>query len=176
MLLCQKFYPEANDNLIASNFYITDEICNKISNLIKEENDNNWDHMIEKSKDFFLQNDNFTYYTNEENESDFIWYMWLTKVKDIYEAGSLIIDPRYQWKWYWKNIMNDLYLKYWEKPIFLVTNVNLVKNISSKFWLININKSDLPNELLEIIESEWKILDDDFVYLNTSLIDKYENN
>ena len=88
--------------------------------------------------------------------------------------------------WLWTMLQKLLLDNFVNKPIFLVTNVDKVKNISEKTKLKHVELGDIPIPILDIIESWWKLLSDDKVYFNKKLyfneifysiiLDDYENN
>jgi len=95
-------------------------------------------------------------------------YNWF----EFLESWSIIVHPNYQKQGIWfllkKDLLN-LLEEYWEVPVFSVSNQLAVKKINQKLDQKTYTKEKLPKQILDVIESNWKLLDDDFVYINESL-------
>jgi len=125
--------------------------------------------MVEKEPNeiYYSFNENWCVKLSTNNE--IIWFMWLYQYWNLYEAWSLCVWEQFRNLWLWKILQGLLLEKFTSLPIFLVTNVDKVKNISDQTWLIEMNISQISEALLSIIEDWWKLLSDDNLYFNKKL-------
>lgn len=152
--------------------------CEEITGLINTENAHE-EHMTAKTPQKLLTDsleNGFVWL--QENEA-LKWYFWLMKWGElweqvIYEAGSLVVDPAYRNKWMGNLLVKTLFETFQEKPIYLVTNVAAVMKSSEKAWAIHIPQDKLSLEIKQIIESQWALLEDDTIYVNTTLFHKFK--
>jgi len=140
----------------------------KIANFIKDENKIK-SHIIEKSPEEILISAMENWCLKLSINDEIVWFMWLYKYGNFYEAWSLCIWEKYRNKWLWTMLQKKLFENYSDLAVFLVTNVWKVKSISKTVKLKEIEIKDIPKELLETIESWWKILSDDSIYFNKKL-------
>jgi hypothetical protein len=54
-------------------------------------------------------------------------------------------------------------------PMYSITNVSAVKKINTHLKQTKYTKEELPKEILSILEQPAPLLDDDVVYVNTTL-------
>lgn len=147
---------------------ITESDSNEIFKFIKNENRFN-PHMLEKSIEEIYHSANNYWWIKLSINGNIIWFMWLYKFYSLFEAGSLCLWEEHRNLWLWTIIQKILLNSFANLPIFLVTNVDKVKHISQKSWLIEVNKSDIPKYIFSIIEEWWELLKDDYVYFNEEL-------
>ena len=169
------------DNKISSdiinnleNYEIKFEINNEESKIveiwIKEENLEHWKHMLEKDYKEILEEANKFGCCLIKVDWKLIWFVKIMPAqinwKTLFEWGSLFVDKEYRKKWLWKILVKEIIQKYSNLPLYSVTNIPAVMNISWDLWQYKYLKSDLSNDILEIIESEWKLLENDVIHWN----------
>ncbi len=125
--------------------------------------------MVEKEPNEIYDSFNENWCVKLSTNNEIIWFMWLYQYWNLYEAWSLCVWEQFRNLWLWKILQGLLLEKFTSLPIFLVTNVDKVKNISDQTWLIEMNISQISEALLSIIEDWWKLLSDDNLYFNKKL-------
>lgn len=150
--------------------------CIIISQRIKQENIKNWKHMIEKIPEEIYNQSKEVFCSKVSDGENIIWFINAMKVKhnwfEFLESWSIIVHPSYQKQGLWfllkKDLLN-LLEAYWDTPVFSVSNQLAVQKINQKLDQKTYTKEKLSKQILDVIESNWKLLDNDFVYINESL-------
>lgn len=125
--------------------------------------------MLEKSPWKILDSFNKNWCVKLSISDEIIWFMWLYKFWELYEAWSLCVWDKFRNLWLWTILQKLLFEKFSNLPIFLVTNVDKVQSISKSVWLHEIDISHINQNILSIIEAWWKLLSDDKIYYSKKL-------
>lgn len=157
-------------------YNISDEYCNKISKLIKEENEENWKHMIEKTPEEIHNQIINNSWVIAKNNDDIIWFISQEKVSDLNEIWSLIVDKRFRWCWLSEKLIRKIEENNRDTPSYLVSNSPYaIKNILAVSELKELERAIIEKSILSKIESVWKLLDNDKIFWNNNFI-KLNNN
>ena len=102
-----------------------------------------------------------------------IWFIKLTPIqKDwliVFERGSLFIHKEYRNKGLWKHLVETMLNDNKTLPIYSVTNVEAVKKINKSLGQHEYTAADIPKQILDIIETAGKLLENDVIYSNELL-------
>jgi len=152
-------------------FALDIEEAKKIDHWIKIENMKNWKHMIEKDYQEIFEEANKFGCCVIKFSWELIWFIKIMAVSwnwfQLFEKWWLFVHPNYRKKWFGKVLVKEIANKYACLPVYSVTNVQAVMKINEELWHHMYKKSNLSKHLLEIIESEWELLDNDLVYGNS---------
>ena len=167
-----------SSNLELDNKILYDE-AKIISLWIQQENKEQWYHMINKDPDTIMVECTKNGCCVVRESWKIVWFMNLTLIMNdwiiLLEAWSLIVDKIYRWKWIWHLLEEKLFKKNSYKNIFVVTNVDKVKVINESLWNVALRREEIHEEILNIIELNWKLLYNDVVYFNKKLLDLHNN-
>lgn len=155
--------------------YRTDiEECKKVSDRIKAENSTNGKHMIEKTPEELLhdvQNWCVMFRYNDE----LCWFitlmelkvnLWDNKELPIYERWSLVVSPEHRKKGLAGTLIAEMLFHRQNKPMYSITNVEAVKRINERLELKMFKPKELPESMLQAIESIEPLLPNDVIYGN----------
>lgn len=152
------------------NFHIDMEEAKIVENRIKEENMENWKHMLEKTYNEIFEEANKFGCCSIKFEWELIWFIKVMPTHldwtELFEWWSIYVDKKYRKKWIWKILAKEIMKKYKTLPLYAVTCTKAVMNINKDLWQYEYFKEDLSENVLNIIESEWKLLDSDIIYWN----------
>lgn len=126
-------------------------------------------HMVEKTTNEIYKCVNLYGSVKLTLWNKIVWFMWLYNYWDFYEVWSLCVWKEFRGLWLGTLLQKLLLDKYSDLPIFVVTNVDKVKNMSIKFWLKEISVWNISNNVLKSIKEWWKLLSDDFIFLNKAI-------
>lgn len=172
----------SNENILVHHINdISLEDAAFIEMLIKEENKNK-KHMLEKTATQIQLNvSSYSWIIAKFLENPWIiWYMGLERTQykfkdiDMFERGSLIIDPAHRWIRLWSFLRTYLLEKNNEKCIYTVTNVPKVIKENEIIWEFMLTQEQIKKtaaELYDVIQTEGAFYEDDVVFVNQTLFD-----
>ncbi len=157
------------ENVVFSN-NISLADCQNVAKWIKEENSENWKHMIEKTADELYAQINKYWWCGIKVWDNLIWFICImTLTKDwltLFEPWSLFVKKEYRNKWRWQKMKWILLEKHSKLPMYSITNVEAVKKINKHLGQYEYTKKDIQEQILQVIETAWKLLEDDMIYGN----------
>jgi len=141
-----------------------------IESWIKDENRNNGNHMIEKTKEEIFLQANANGCCKISINNKIIWFVTIMPITmhwiSIYERWSLFIDIEYRCLGLGEKLVENILMHSKELPMYCVTNVKNVIKINEKLHQIKYHKTDTDKKIIEMIESAWALLPEDIVYWN----------
>lgn len=151
-------------------FKINNEEAKTVEGRIREENIENGKHMLEKNHEEILEEANKFGCCLIKSNWSLIWFIKIMPLnidwKIVFERWSLFVEKKYRKQWFWEVLVREILNKYKDMPLYSITNIQAVMKINDGFWQYKYLKSDLSNDILQVIESEWKLLDNDVIYWN----------
>jgi len=147
--------------------------CETLVQWIKEENEMHGHHMLEPDAQELWEEANAYGCCCIKHQDILIWFIKLMPVqKDgliLFERWSLFIKPWYRNQWLWKHLVATILNKQNHLPVYSVTNVPAVHHINQSLWQYQYTTTDIPQQILDTIETAGKLLDDDMIYANEIL-------
>lgn len=146
-----------------------------IANWIIEENKTH-KHMIEKTPTQIMQEINSWLWVVAKINGEIVGSMSMIEInlensKKMYEAGSLITNPKKRGLWIAKVLTKEIFIQNMEKAVYSITEVPWVMHIYSDILkLKELTKFDLEKNVLEEIESVWALLPTDKIYWNKAFL------
>lgn len=146
-----------------------------IANWIIEENKTH-KHMIEKTPTQIMQEINSWLWVVAKINGELVGSMSMIEInlensKKMYEAGSLITNPKKRGLWIAKVLTKEIFIQNMHKAVYSITEVPWVMHIYSDILKLNeLTKFDLEKNVLDEIESVWALLPTDKIYWNKAFL------
>lgn len=147
--------------------------CETIVHWIQEENKLHGHHMLEYTAKQLFQEANTHGCHCIKHHNKPIWFIKLMPVhKDgltLFEWGSIFIQEQYRKQWLAQHLVQGILTQNPDLPIYSITNVLAVKKINQALWQYEYLATTTPKQILDVIESAGKLLDNDIMYSNEIL-------
>lgn len=87
----------------------------------------------------------------------------------LLEWGSICIEESYRKQGLGKILIETILDIYKDKPIYSVSNVEIIQKINQSLWQHKYTPATVPKKILNIIEIPGKLLNNDIIYTNELL-------
>lgn len=155
-------------------YKISLDSCKIIESRIKQENQEKGKHMLEKSAEELFDEANNNGCVIIEINSQIVGFITMINLSmdgtSIFERWSLFVKKEYRKMGIGYLLVKEMLEKYGkDHAMYCVTNVEAAKKINQNLWQHKYKKTDIPLQILKIIEIPWKLLKNDELYCNQIL-------
>lgn len=163
---------QANKDIFIANKVSLDE-CKIITQRIKEENKIHTPHMIEITAEELLEVANTQGCCAIKNNEELVGFIKVLSVEEneflLLERWSVIVKEEYRNQWWARYLVKTVLETHKTTPMYSVTNVEAIQKITQLFWQQKYLASEIPKQILEIMEKPGKLLQNDTIYANEVL-------